>query len=118
MNIDDYMRFGQIGIQTAVMVSAPVLVLGLIAGLAVSIFQAATQINDAALAFIPKIGAAVLGLVLFGHFMLNRIAGFTTKANSGSGTFQALSPRSPIQALGPTTFSGRALKKSSGRSAS
>ncbi|MCB0353335.1 MAG: flagellar biosynthesis protein FliQ [Bdellovibrionales bacterium] len=78
MEIDDYLRLGQIGIETAVLVSAPVLILGLLAGLAVSIFQAATQINDAALAFIPKIAAAVIGLVLFGHFMINRIAAFTT----------------------------------------
>ena len=78
MDIDDYLRLGQIGIETAVLVSAPVLILGLLAGLAVSIFQAATQINDAALAFIPKIAAAVIGLVLFGHFMINRIAAFTT----------------------------------------
>jgi len=77
MEFDDFLRFGQVGIETAVIVSAPVLVLGLIAGLAVSIFQAATQINDAALAFIPKIGAAVLGLIWFGHFMMNRIASFT-----------------------------------------
>jgi flagellar biosynthetic protein FliQ len=50
---------------------------GLIAGFLVSVFQAATQINDPALAFIPKIGAAIMGMVLFGHFMINRIAGFT-----------------------------------------
>ena len=77
MNIDDYLRLGQVGIETAVLVSAPILILGLLAGLAISIFQAATQINDAALAFIPKIAAAVIGLVLFGHFIINRIAGFT-----------------------------------------
>jgi flagellar biosynthetic protein FliQ len=77
MTLDDYLRLGQMGIETAVLVSAPILILGLVAGLAVSIFQAATQINDSALAFIPKIGAAVIGLVLFGHFIINRIAGFT-----------------------------------------
>jgi flagellar biosynthetic protein FliQ len=77
MGVDDFLRFGQVGIETAMLVSAPVLVLGLVAGLAVSIFQAATQINDSALAFIPKIGAAVAGLLIFGHFMVNRIAGFT-----------------------------------------
>lgn len=77
MTIDDYLRLGQVGIETAVLVSAPILILGLIAGLAVSVFQAATQINDSALAFIPKIGAAVLGMVLFGHFIINRIAQFT-----------------------------------------
>lgn len=77
MTIDDYMRFAQVGLETAVLVSAPVLVLGLIAGLAVSIFQAATQISDAALAFIPKIAAAVFSILVFGHFMISRIASFT-----------------------------------------
>ena len=78
MDIDQYLNLGRAALQTAVLVSAPILVLGLVAGLAVSIFQAATQINDAALAFIPKIGAAVLGLVFFGHFIITRIAGFTS----------------------------------------
>lgn len=77
MEIDDYLRLARVSVETAALVSAPVLVLGLIAGLAVSIFQAATQINDAALAFIPKIGAAIIGLVVFGHFMISRIASFT-----------------------------------------
>jgi len=77
MGIDDFLRFSQVGIETAALVAAPVLILGLAAGLTVSIFQAATQINDSALAFIPKIAAALAGLLIFGHFMLNRIAGFT-----------------------------------------
>ena len=78
MGIDDFLRLGQVSIETAMLVSAPVLVLGLVAGLVVSIFQAATQIHDAALAFIPKIVAALAGILIFGHFMINRIAGFTT----------------------------------------
>ena len=78
MDIDDFMRLGQVGLQTAVIVSAPMLVLALVAGLVVSIFQAATQINDAVLAFIPKIAAMIVSLLLFGHFMINKIAGFTT----------------------------------------
>lgn len=78
MNLDDYLSLARVAIETAVWVSAPILVFGLVAGLVVSIVQAATQINDASLAFIPKIGAAVVGLVAFGHFMINRIAGFTT----------------------------------------
>jgi flagellar biosynthetic protein FliQ len=77
MNVDDYLRLGQIAIETALYTSAPILVFGLIAGFLVSVFQAATQINDPALAFIPKIGAAIAGMLLFGHFMINRIAGFT-----------------------------------------
>lgn len=78
MNFDDYVRIAQAGIETAIYVSAPVLLLGLAAGFAVSIFQASTQINDGALAFIPKIGAAVIGLLLFGNFMMNRLVGFTS----------------------------------------
>ena len=82
MGIDDYLKLAQYGVQTAVLVSAPILVLGLAAGLVVSVFQAATQINDAALAFIPKIGATLVGLIVFGNFMLNRIAAFATWAFS------------------------------------
>lgn len=80
MNIDDFLRLGQISIETAVYTAAPILIFGLVAGLLISIFQAATQISDPALAFIPKIGAAIMGMVLFGSFMINRIAGFTIYA--------------------------------------
>ena len=82
MNIDDYLRLGQIAIETALYTCAPILLFGLVAGFLVSIFQAATQINDPALAFIPKIAAAIIGMILFGHFMINRIAGFTVYAIS------------------------------------
>jgi flagellar biosynthetic protein FliQ len=77
MNIDQFLRLTVLSIETAVLISAPVLGLGLLAGLAVSIFQAATQISDAALAFLPKIGAAVIGLLLFGHFMVSKMVSFT-----------------------------------------
>jgi flagellar biosynthetic protein FliQ len=78
MGIDEFLNLGRVAVETAMYVSAPVLGLGLLAGLLVSIFQAATQINDGALAFIPKIAAAFAGLVLFGNFMINRLASFTT----------------------------------------
>lgn len=77
MQMDDFLRLGQIAIQTACYTAAPILIFGLVAGFVVSMFQAATQINDPALAFIPKMGAAIVGMLLFGHFMMNRIAGFT-----------------------------------------
>ncbi len=77
MDIDTFIKLGRVAIETAVLISLPILGLGLIAGLAVSIFQAATQINDSALAFLPKIGAAILGIILFGHFIITRIATFT-----------------------------------------
>jgi flagellar biosynthetic protein FliQ len=86
MGIDEFIQLGQVAVETAAWVSAPVLVFGLVAGLFVSIFQAATQISDASLAFIPKIGAAVAGLVLFGNFMISRIAGFTIWVYTQIGT--------------------------------
>jgi len=78
MSLDDFLHLAQVGLETSVLVSAPMLLMGLAAGLAVSIFQAATQINDGALAFIPKIVAVVFSLAAFGHFMINRLAWFTT----------------------------------------
>ena len=80
MSIDDYLRVATFGIQTAMIVSAPVLLLGLVAGVAVSILQAATQINDAALAFIPKILATVVALFFFGPWMIAQMATFATFA--------------------------------------
>ena len=71
------MEIGRQALEVTLLVSAPLLMAELIVGLIVSIFQAATQINDSSLAFIPKIAAAVVGLAFFGHFMLNRIANFT-----------------------------------------
>lgn len=78
MDIEGYSRVASLGIQTAMLVSAPVLICGLIAGVMVSIFQAATQINDAALAFIPKIAAAVGALVIFGPWMSSKMVQFAT----------------------------------------
>lgn len=77
MELDDFIRVVSLGIETAMLVSAPVLLFGLCAGVLVSIFQAATQINDAALAFIPKIAASVAALVIFGPWMISRMVAFT-----------------------------------------
>ena len=79
-NIDQFVQVASYGVETAMLVSAPVLVLALAAGVAVSIFQAATQINDAALAFIPKIAATVVALVVFGPWMMSRMATFANFA--------------------------------------
>ena len=80
MNIDEMLNVAAYGIETAMLVSAPVLLCGLAAGVLVSIVQAATQINDAALAFIPKIAAVVLSLLVFGHWMLSHMVAFATFA--------------------------------------
>jgi flagellar biosynthetic protein FliQ len=64
---------GQQGLYTLLMVSAPVLVVVLVVGLVVSIFQAATQINEATLSFVPKIVAAVAVLAVAGPWMMTML---------------------------------------------
>jgi len=66
------------GIFTILLVAGPLLILALVVGLLVSIFQATTQIQEQTLAFIPKIVAVLLGLVFFGPWMLANIVEFTT----------------------------------------
>lgn len=80
METDSFVQVANFGIQTAMMVSAPVLLCGLAAGVIVSIVQAATQINDAALAFIPKIGAAIGALIVFGPWMTSKMTAFAIYA--------------------------------------
>lgn len=66
------------GIITILLVAGPILLLALAVGLLVSIFQATTQIQEQTLAFIPKIIAVLIGIVVFGSWMLNVIVEFTT----------------------------------------
>jgi len=64
---------------TALLVGAPVLVLSMLVGLFISIFQVVTQIQEASLSFVPKIAAALLALVVFGPWMLNMVVQFATR---------------------------------------
>lgn len=62
---------------TVLKVSAPMLILGLVVGLIVSIFQATTQIQEQTLAFVPKIVAVLVALLLFGPWILTTLVDFT-----------------------------------------
>jgi len=64
-------------IQTILMISAPMLLAGLLVGLLVSTFQAATQINEQTLSFIPKIVAVFLVLLFFGPWIIHIMTTFT-----------------------------------------
>jgi len=64
---------------TVLEVSAPMLGLGLIVGLLVSIFQATTQIHEQTLAFIPKIVAVFVAVLIFGPWILNVLVDFTSR---------------------------------------
>ncbi|QZY56764.1 flagellar biosynthesis protein FliQ [Crassaminicella profunda] len=60
-----------------ILLSAPMLVLGLIVGLAVSVFQATTQIQEQTLAFVPKIISVLVAIIVFGPWILNTIVDYT-----------------------------------------
>ena len=70
MDAQQVLATGQQGLMLLLMVSAPILLVVLIVGLVVSIFQAATQINEATLSFVPKVVAAVAVLGMAGPWML------------------------------------------------
>jgi flagellar biosynthetic protein FliQ len=67
---------GQQGLWLLLTVSAPILLTVLVVGLIVSIFQAATQIHEATLSFVPKIIAAVAVLAVAGPWMLATLVDF------------------------------------------
>lgn len=60
-----------------ILLSAPMLGLALIVGLAVSVFQATTQIQEQTLAFVPKILAVLIATIVFGPWILNTIVDYT-----------------------------------------
>lgn len=64
-------------IQTILMCAAPMLIVALVVGLLVSIFQAATQINEQTLTFVPKIVAVFITLLIFGSWVINIVTVFT-----------------------------------------
>jgi flagellar biosynthetic protein FliQ len=64
-------------IKTAILLAAPMLVVGLVTGVLVSMFQAATQINEMTLVFVPKMLGVAVALLIFFPWMLKIIIGFT-----------------------------------------
>ena len=71
------MAIGQGALELTLIISAPLLLSALIVGLIVSVFQAATQINEMTLSFIPKLVGMAGTLVVAGPWMLKTIVGYT-----------------------------------------
>ncbi|NBG87581.1 flagellar biosynthesis protein FliQ [Isachenkonia alkalipeptolytica] len=72
---------------TTLLLAAPMLGFGLLVGLAVSIFQATTQIQEQTLAMIPKIVAVLGSVVVFGPWLLSVITDFTLRLFTNMNTF-------------------------------
>jgi len=81
------LSLGREAIVVALLVCAPALLLGLITGLVVSVFQAVTQIQEPTLAFIPKIVIVALAILLFGPLMLALLTDFTSRVFAGIPQF-------------------------------
>jgi flagellar biosynthesis protein FliQ len=75
------------GIYTVLMISGPLLILALVVGLIVSIFQATTQIQEQTLAFVPKIVAVLVGIIFFGPWMLSYMLSYATEIFSNLTRF-------------------------------
>jgi flagellar biosynthetic protein FliQ len=73
MDAQQVFTAGQQGLYMLLMVSAPILLKVLVVGLVVSVFQAATQINEATLSFVPKIIATVAVLAFAGPWMMTTL---------------------------------------------
>lgn len=78
MTIETVTEIGRQAIETAMLVSAPVLGLSLVVGLIVSTFQAMTQINEATLTFVPKVLAVFAATILFLPWMMGVLIAFMT----------------------------------------
>ncbi len=77
MTPETVMTIGRHALEVTVMLAAPLLLVTLAVGLLVGIFQAATQINEMTLSFIPKLLAMAITLLVAGPWMLSQLMGYT-----------------------------------------
>jgi flagellar biosynthesis protein FliQ len=77
MSPDTVMTVGSRALEITLMLAAPMLLVALITGLVVGAFQAATQINEMTLSFIPKLIAISVALMVAGPWMLKVLVGYT-----------------------------------------
>jgi flagellar biosynthetic protein FliQ len=76
------MDIGRQAVEIALMMSAPLFLVALVTGLIVSVFQAATQINEMTLSFVPKLVAIFVTMVISGPWMITLITDFASRLYS------------------------------------
>lgn len=77
MTIDVVTEITRTTLYTIITTAAPLLLVSLIVGLAISLFQTVTSIQEQTLTFVPKVLAIFVTLMILGHWMLNNIVNFT-----------------------------------------
>lgn len=79
MNSEMVIGIARQAIQVTLLVSLPILGIGLVVGVVISLVQAATQIQEMTLTFVPKIISIFVGLLLLLPWIMNQLVGFTTE---------------------------------------
>lgn len=79
MTVNDVTAIASEALYTIIKCSAPLLLVSLVVGLIVSIFQTVTSIQEQTLTFVPKILAIFLTLILLGHWIMNTMVEYMTK---------------------------------------
>lgn len=79
MSIDYVVQIANQALFLVIKTAAPILLISLVIGLIVSIFQTVTSIQEQTLTFVPKIIGVFLGLMLLGGWMLDNMSGFMTE---------------------------------------
>lgn len=77
----------RMALETVIMMVSVIVVPGLIIGLIISVFQAATQINEQTLSFIPRLLITMLSLMTFSPWLLSQVLGFTERLMGQFGTY-------------------------------
>ncbi|OJW92683.1 flagellar biosynthesis protein FliQ [Thiobacillus sp. 65-1402] len=83
MTPESVMTIGRTALETTILVASPVLLVTLVVGLLIAVFQAATQINDASLSFIPKVIAVLVTFAIAGPWMLTVMTDYMRRVLTG-----------------------------------
>ncbi len=79
MDADSVVSVGRQAMEVTMLLAAPILLASLAVGLIVAMFQAATQINEMTLSFVPKLMVIAVVMITAGPWMIRQITGFTTR---------------------------------------
>ncbi len=79
MDADSVVSIGRQAMEVTMLLAAPILLVSLAVGLIIAMFQAATQINEMTLSFVPKLIAVAVVLMATGPWLLRQITGFTER---------------------------------------
>ena len=87
MGIEEVTAVSSEALYLVIKVAAPVLLVSLVVGLIISIFQTVTSIQEQTLTFVPKILAVFVGMMIFGSWMLTQLTEYITDLWSNFGVF-------------------------------